>query len=67
MVSLAVEQDLSMLGRKGELVTQVAKTDGGQRRLDLMFSLAAPEHETRRQLTVELKAPSLVASYMGGN
>lgn len=63
----ALEQHLSMLGREGESVSKVTKTDGSQGRLDLMFSLAAPEHETKRHLVVELKAPSVVASYKEAN
>lgn len=63
----ALEQHLSMLGREGEPTTKVTKTDGSQGRLDLMFSLAAPEHETKRHLVVELKAPSVVASYKEAN
>lgn len=63
----ALKQHLSMLGREGEFVTKVTKTDGSQGRLDLMFSLAAPEHETKRHLVVELKAPSVVASYKEAN
>lgn len=63
----ALEQHLSMLGREGEPATKVTKTDGSQGRLDLMFSLAAPEHETKRHLVVELKAPSVVASYKEAN
>lgn len=63
----ALKQHLSMLGRNGDPVTKVTKTDGTQGRLDLMFSLAAPEHETKRHLVVELKAPSVVASYKEAN
>ena len=47
-----------MLGREGKYVTKVTKTYGRQGRIDLMFSLAAPEHETKRHLGVELKATS---------
>ncbi|WP_168915242.1 hypothetical protein [Microcella flavibacter] len=63
----ALEQHLSTLGREGESIQKVTKTDGTQGRLDLMFSLAAPEHETKRHLVVELKAPSVVASYKEAN
>lgn len=56
----ALEQHLSVLGRSAESIEKVTRTDGSQGRLDLMFSLAAPEHEVKRYLVVELKAPAVV-------
>lgn len=56
----ALEQHLKILGRGGEPIKKVTRTDGSQGRLDLMFSLAAPEHEVKRHLVVELKAPAVV-------
>ena len=57
----ALQQHLALLGRADEKITKVTRTDGSQGRLDLMFSLVAPEHEVRRHLVVELKAPSVKA------
>lgn len=57
----ALDQHLHVLGRDGERTTKVTRTDGTQGRLDLMFSLVAPDHEVNRHLVVELKAPSVVA------
>lgn len=59
----ALEQHLQVLRRDGEPITKVTRTDGTQGRLDLMFSLIAPDHEVNRHLVVELKAPSVVAGY----
>lgn len=56
----ALKQHLAVLGRDEEPVENVTRTDGSQARLDLMFSLAAPEHDVKRHLVVELKAPSVV-------
>lgn len=56
----ALEQHLSALGRSAESIENVTRTDGSQGRLDMMFSLAAPEQEVKRHLVVELKAPSVV-------
>ncbi|WP_454301834.1 hypothetical protein [Salana multivorans] len=58
----ALQQHLYVLGRTHESITKVTKIDGTQGRLDLMFSLIAPEHETSRHLVVELKAPETRAS-----
>lgn len=56
----ALEQHLNVLGRSAESIENVTRTDGSQGRLDLMFSLVAPEHEVKRHLVVELKAPAVV-------